>query len=122
MHDGNDPIDEGVQHIQTILADSQWRNDRRLCGTMLLMSGQIQSRPEVDAVEPELKAVGCAAVPSWRKDGTWESWVRVGNITGGPSETFPTREAALEAGRAHRDDIASLETTNPAEAGSVKAN
>lgn len=53
---------------------------------------------------PELPAVSYAAVPSWRKDGTCESWVRVGNITSGPSETFPTRETALAAGRVYRED------------------
>lgn len=44
-----------------------------------------------------------AAVPSWHKDGQWEAWVREGNITSGPSETFPTCKAALEASRAWRE-------------------
>ncbi|MWL91019.1 hypothetical protein GA566_26715 [Cupriavidus sp. SW-Y-13] len=45
---------------------------------------------------------GVAAVPSWRKDGRWESWVRIDNITSGPSETYPTREEAIAAGLAWR--------------------
>ncbi|WP_247550089.1 hypothetical protein [Ralstonia solanacearum] len=83
-----------------------------LCGTMLVMSGQLVPRPEVEAVESELEANGYAAVPSWSNDGQWELWTRevvavVGNagvhLTSGPSETFATRDDALAAGLAWRN-------------------
>ncbi|WP_231663680.1 hypothetical protein [Ralstonia solanacearum] len=87
-----------------------------LCGTMLVMSGQLVPRPEVEAVESELEANGYAAVQSWRNDGLWELWTRevvtVAPATGtpgrvhftsGPSETFASREEALAAGRAWRN-------------------
>ncbi|QCX49360.1 hypothetical protein [Ralstonia pseudosolanacearum] len=81
--------------------------EHNLCGTMLVMSGQLVPRPEVEAVEPELEANGYAAVPSWRGDGRWELWTRevVAGVhfTSGPSETFATRDAALAAGRAWHD-------------------
>ncbi|WER45123.1 hypothetical protein CupriaWKF_12475 [Cupriavidus sp. WKF15] len=54
-------------------------------------------------MESELEANGYAAVPSWRNDGRWEAWVREGNITSGPSKIFPSREAAIEAGRVYRE-------------------
>ncbi|MGA3706514.1 hypothetical protein ACI2TJ_21745 [Ralstonia nicotianae] len=85
------------------------REHNNLCGTMLMMAGQLVSRPEVDAVESELEANGYAAVPSWRNDGRWELWTRevmavacdAGvHFTSGPSETFATRDDALAAGRA----------------------
>jgi hypothetical protein len=83
------------------------REHNNLCGTMLIMSGQLVPRPEVEAVESELEANGYAAVPSWRNDGRWELWTRgvlAGvHFTSGPSETFATRDAALAAGRAWRD-------------------
>ncbi|MBW0451056.1 hypothetical protein EN871_24440 [bacterium M00.F.Ca.ET.228.01.1.1] len=67
------------------------------------MSGALIHRPEVEAVKPELEASGVAAVPSWRNDGRWESWVRIGNITSGPSETYATRDDAIAAGHAWRE-------------------
>ncbi|MHA6834202.1 hypothetical protein [Ralstonia pseudosolanacearum] len=84
------------------------REHNNRCGTMLVMSGQLVPRPEVEAVESELEANGYAAVPSWRNDGRWELWTRevvtvacdAGvQFTSGPSETFATRDAALAAGR-----------------------
>lgn len=95
------------------------REHNNLCGTMLMVSGQLAPRPEVEAVESELQANGYAAVPSWRNDGRWELWTRevltitpdTGkaaapdclHITSGPSETFATRDEALAAGRAWHD-------------------
>ncbi|AMP72325.1 hypothetical protein PP715_24010 [Ralstonia solanacearum] len=88
------------------------RQHNNLCGTMLVMSGQLVPRPEVEAVESELEANGYAAVPSWRDDGRWELWTRevvtiahdAGvHFTSGPSETFATRDDALAAGRAWRN-------------------
>jgi len=92
------------------------REHNNLCGTMLIMSGQLVPRPEVEAVESELEANGYAAVPSWRNDGRWELWTREVltvtpdapdrlHITSGPSETFATRDEALAAGRAWRDTL-----------------
>ncbi len=91
------------------------------CGTMLVMSGQLVPRPEVEAVEVELQRNGYAAVPSWRNDGRWELWTRevlaapaAGSgtsapnrleFTSGPSETFATRDEALAAGRAWRNAL-----------------
>ena len=89
--------------------------EHNLCGTMLMMSGQLVPRPEVDAVESELEANGYAAVPSWRNDRRWELWTRETvtvapatgtatatpgrvHFTSGPSETFATRDEALAAG------------------------
>ncbi len=86
--------------------------ERNHCGTMLMMSGLLVPRPEVEAVESELAANGYAAVPSWRNDGRWELWTRevmavAGDagvlFTSGPSETFATRDEALAAGRAWRN-------------------
>ncbi|OYQ10125.1 hypothetical protein [Ralstonia solanacearum] len=93
------------------------REHNNLCGTMLVMSGQLVPRPEVEAVESELEANGYAAVPSWSNDGQWELWTREvvtvapaagtppGHVqfTSGPSETFSTRDEALAAGRAWRN-------------------
>ncbi len=87
------------------------RQHNNLCGTMLMMGGQLVPRPEVDAVESELEANGYAAVPSWRNDGRWELWTREvlaaapGHVqfTSGPSETFASRDTALAAGRAWRN-------------------
>ncbi len=83
------------------------REHNNLCGTMLVMSGQLVPRPEVEAVESELEANGYAAVPSWRNDGRWELWTRevAGHVqfTSGPSETFATRDEALAAGVAWRN-------------------
>jgi len=93
------------------------REHNNLCGTMLVMRGQLVPRPEVEAVESELEANGYAAVPSWRNDGRWELWTREvvtiapaagtatdtpGRVqfTSGPSETFATRDEALAAGLA----------------------
>ncbi len=80
---------------------------------MLMMSGQLVPRPEVEVVESELETNGYAAVPSWRNDGRWELWTREvvtvapaagtpGQVhfTSGPSETFATLDAALAAGLA----------------------
>ncbi|XHO07809.1 hypothetical protein ACEQUB_p01056 (plasmid) [Ralstonia syzygii] len=88
------------------------RKHNNLCGTMLMMSGQLAFRPEVEAVESELEANGYAAVPSWRNDGRWELWTRevravapgAGvHFTSGPSETFASRDEAIAAGRAWRN-------------------
>ncbi len=87
------------------------REHNNLCGTMLVMSGQLVPRPEVEAVESELEANGYAAVPSWRNDGRWELWTREvvsvapGQVhfTSGPSETFASRDEALAAGLAWRN-------------------
>ncbi|QCX47908.1 hypothetical protein [Ralstonia pseudosolanacearum] len=88
------------------------REHNNLCGTMLVMSGQLVPRPDVEAVESELEANGYAAVPSWRNDGRWELWTReviavacdAGvHFTSGPSETFATRDEALAAGRTWRN-------------------
>ncbi len=87
------------------------RQHYNLCGTMLVMSGQLVPRPEVEAVESELETNGYAAVPSWRNDGRWELWTRevvtIAHDAGvhfisGPSETFATRDEALAAGLAWR--------------------
>ncbi|AXV81376.1 hypothetical protein [Ralstonia solanacearum] len=88
------------------------RERNNLCGIMLMMSGQLVPRPEVEAVESELEANGYAAVPSWRNDGRWELWTREVltvardasvHFTSGPSETFATREEALAAGHVWRN-------------------
>ncbi|CAH0445834.1 hypothetical protein [Ralstonia pseudosolanacearum] len=95
------------------------REHNNVCGTMLVMSGQLVPRPEVEAVESELEANGYAAVPSWRNDGRWELWTREAvtvapaagtaatlgcvHFTSGPSETFATRDEALAAGRTWRN-------------------
>ncbi|WP_410524290.1 hypothetical protein [Ralstonia pseudosolanacearum] len=94
------------------------RQHNNVCGTMLVMSGQLVPRPEVEAVESELEANSYAAVPSWRSDGRWELWTREAvtvapaagtaaldcvHFTSGPSETFATRDEALAAGRAWRN-------------------
>ncbi|CCF97571.1 hypothetical protein B7R77_10010 [Ralstonia solanacearum K60] len=88
------------------------RQHNNLCGTMLVMSGQLVPRPEVEAVESELEANSYAAVPSWRNDGRWELWTRDVvtvacdadvHFTSGPSETFATRDEALAAGRTWRN-------------------
>ncbi|MET2467295.1 hypothetical protein ABXT21_25220 [Ralstonia sp. SM1864_UCD524_TZ4] len=79
---------------------------------MLMMAGQLVSRPEVEAVESELEANGYATVPSWRNDGRWELWTRevvavapgAGvHFTSGPSETFASRDDAFVAGLAWRN-------------------
>jgi hypothetical protein len=62
----NNSVDELVQRVQAMLDDPARRDDRRVCGTVQLMTGQLKRRPEVEPVQRELESVGYAAVPSWR--------------------------------------------------------
>ncbi|MCO8161308.1 hypothetical protein NJC38_03965 [Pseudomonas sp. 21LCFQ010] len=74
------------------------------CGTPLLYSGELQVRPELEAVANLLKSQPYTAIPGWRDDGTWELWTVKGDgqtsprIISGPDTPFSSREAALEAG------------------------
>ena len=76
------------------------------CATPFLYSGKLRSRPEVDAALANMGDKSYTAIPSWRKDGTWELWTVSGGgeneplFIDGPSTTFPSEAEALAAGAA----------------------